>query len=105
MANNILSLCTTIVFYHHKEARTKRAIIKKPAQGGLFYNGGEGGIRTLGTVRYTHFPGVLFRPLRHLSKFGAGTLHKVCLKRNLRLFISAILAQATPLIIRYLQPS
>lgn len=30
--------------------------------------GGEGGIRTLDTLlEYTHFPGVLFRPLRHLS--------------------------------------
>ena len=29
--------------------------------------GGEGGIRTLDTVRYTHFPGVLHRPLGHLS--------------------------------------
>lgn len=31
---------------------------------------GEGGIRTLDTLlAYTHFPGVLFRPLRHLSVF------------------------------------
>ena len=30
--------------------------------------GGEGGIRTLGTLlTYTHFPGVLLRPLGHLS--------------------------------------
>ena len=29
--------------------------------------GGEGGIRTLDTVRYTHFPGVLLRPLGHLT--------------------------------------
>jgi hypothetical protein len=30
--------------------------------------GGEGGIRTLDTLlAYTHFPGVLFRPLRHFS--------------------------------------
>lgn len=30
---------------------------------------GEGGIRTLDTLlEYTHFPGVLFRPLRHLSE-------------------------------------
>ncbi len=38
----------------------------------LLYSGmkisGEGGIRTLDTLlTYTHFPGVLFRPLRHLS--------------------------------------
>ena len=33
-------------------------------------SGGEGGIRTLDTLlKYTHFPGVLFRPLRHLSVF------------------------------------
>ena len=30
-------------------------------------NGGEGGIRTLDTLPYTHFPGVLLRPLGHLS--------------------------------------
>ena len=31
--------------------------------------GGEGGIRTLGTLfTHTHFPGVLLRPLGHLSK-------------------------------------
>ncbi len=30
--------------------------------------GGEGGIRTLGTLlTYTHFPGVLLQPLGHLS--------------------------------------
>ena len=49
-------------------------------------NGGEGGIRTLGTVRYTHFPGVLFRPLRHLSKFRGSTLHKARLKRKTLFF-------------------
>ena len=32
-------------------------------------NGGEWGIRTLGTLRYTHFPGVLLKPLRQLSGF------------------------------------
>ena len=32
-------------------------------------NGGEGGIRTLGTLPYTHFPGVLLRPLGHLTTF------------------------------------
>ena len=29
--------------------------------------GGERGIRTLDTFPYTHFPGVLLRPLGHLS--------------------------------------
>jgi hypothetical protein len=34
----------------------------------FFAFSGEGGIRTLDTLlAYTHFPGVLFRPLRHLS--------------------------------------
>lgn len=34
----------------------------------LQYSGGEGEIRTLDTLlAYTHFPGVLFRPLRHFS--------------------------------------
>ena len=35
---------------------------------GTICYGGEGGIRTLGTLPYTHFPGVLFRPLRHLTE-------------------------------------
>jgi hypothetical protein len=35
---------------------------------GPFLNfGGEGGIRTLDTLPYTHFPGVRLRPLGHLS--------------------------------------
>ena len=29
--------------------------------------GGEGGIRTLGTLQYTRFPGEHLRPLGHLS--------------------------------------
>ena len=35
---------------------------------GLLF-GGEGGIRTLDTLPYTHFPGVLLQPLGHLTKF------------------------------------
>ena len=31
------------------------------------WNGGEGGIRTLDALPHTHFPGVLLRPLGHLS--------------------------------------
>ena len=31
------------------------------------FSGGEGGIRTLDTLPYTHFPGVRLRPLGHLS--------------------------------------
>ena len=35
----------------------------------VFVNGGEGGIRTLGTLfTYTRFPGVHLRPLGHLSQ-------------------------------------
>ncbi len=33
-----------------------------------FEDGGEGGIRTLDTLPYTHFPGVLLQPLGHLTK-------------------------------------
>ena len=34
----------------------------------FLFNGGEGGIRTLGTqLTYTHFPGVLLQPLGHLT--------------------------------------
>lgn len=32
-------------------------------------DGGERGSRTLDTLRYTHFPGVLLRPLGHLTNF------------------------------------
>src|SRR5690606_16219569 len=39
---------------------------KKPDKSG-FENGGERGSRTLDTLRYTHFPGVLLRPLGHLT--------------------------------------
>ena len=31
--------------------------------------GGEGGSRTHDTFPYTHFPGVLLRPLGHLTEF------------------------------------
>ena len=34
---------------------------------GFLKYGGEGGIRTLDTLRYTRFPGVLLRPLGHLT--------------------------------------
>ena len=34
-----------------------------------FLDGGEGGIRTLDTLPYTHFPGVLLQPLGHLTVF------------------------------------
>ena len=41
---------------------------KKPAFAGCFVSGGEGGIRTLDTLlTYTHFPGVLLKPLGHLT--------------------------------------
>ncbi len=33
----------------------------------FFKYGGEGGIRTLDTLPYTHFPGVLLQPLGHLT--------------------------------------
>lgn len=33
--------------------------------------GGERGIRTLDTLPYTHFPGVLLQPLGHLSRTAA----------------------------------
>ncbi len=42
---------------------------KAPTSRGLFI-GGEGGIRTLDTLPYTHFPGVLLQPLGHFSKTG-----------------------------------
>ena len=42
---------------------------KKPTLRSVFQFGGEGGIRTLDTLPYTHFPGVLLQPLGHLTKF------------------------------------
>ncbi len=47
-------------------------LINKKAPGGAFlFIGGERGIRTLDTLPYTHFPGVLLQPLGHLSRFHA----------------------------------
>ena len=40
---------------------------KSLTMSGLFKYGGEGGIRTLEALRPTHFPGVLLRPLGHLT--------------------------------------
>lgn len=49
---------------------TKTSMVFKISQGiceGKENNGGEGGIRTLEALRPTHFPGVLLRPLGHLT--------------------------------------
>ena len=43
---------------------------KAPQRGALVF-GGEGGIRTLETFPFTHFPGVRLRPLGHLSRSDA----------------------------------
>ena len=44
---------------------TKKPVSREPAFSCI---GGEGGIRTLDTrLAYTHFPGVLLRPLGHFS--------------------------------------
>ena len=49
---------------HQKRARHK----KRVSENRFLFNGGEGGIRTLGTqLTYTHFPGVLLQPLGHLT--------------------------------------
>jgi hypothetical protein len=48
--------------------------------------GGEGGIRTLDTLPYTHFPGVLLQPLGHLSANHADH----CLPTDLAAFSRAI---------------
>ena len=61
-----------------KNIVTKRNIIRfssfacplkqqSPRTAGFVVYGGEGGIRTLDTLPYTHFPGVRLRPLGHLS--------------------------------------
>ena len=45
----------------------------------LFVNGGEGGIRTLGTLfTHTRFPGVHLRPLGHLSQLILTESEKFC---------------------------
>ena len=57
---------------------------KKPPFSGFFVCG-ETGIRTQGTLlRYTHFPGVLLRPLGHLSEEGVGVGVGVGVKMRLR---------------------
>ena len=38
--------------------------------------GGEGGIRTLEGLRLTHFPGVLLRPLGHLTRYSCAIVDK-----------------------------
>ncbi len=61
-----LPICRTREGSAHRPAPHKQ---KTPLVSGVFcLYGGEGGIRTLGTlVTYTHFPGVRLRPLGHLS--------------------------------------
>ena len=53
-----------LLFIHPKKSLPK---------GGLFLDGGEGGIRTLDTLPYTHFPGVRLRPLGHFSEAAENT--------------------------------
>ena len=56
--------------------------------------GGERGIRTLDTLlAYTHFPGVLFRPLRHLSLFCYWSL--VTGHRDITYFLAALMRLLT----------
>ena len=50
---------TTSTYYRYKKAPDNRGLD--------FLHGGEGGIRTLEALRLTHFPGVLLRPLGHLT--------------------------------------
>lgn len=57
---------------YSEQAESKVRLIertKKAAEVSGFFIccGGEGGIRTLEAFRLTHFPGVLLRPLGHLS--------------------------------------
>ena len=58
--------------------------ILAPPQGD-FKNGGEGGIRTLDTLPYTHFPGVRLRPLGHLSVGADSSTVALPLNRSPRL--------------------
>ena len=48
----------------HHHLKEKSPILR---QGSFLLDGGEGGIRTLDTLPYTHFPGVLLQPLGHLT--------------------------------------
>ena len=50
----------------HHHLKEKSPILR---QGSFLLDGGEGGIRTLDTLPYTHFPGVLLQPLGHLTVF------------------------------------
>ncbi len=53
--------------YHKSKAANDVAHFSLRPSDPLKLIGGEGGIRTLGTLRYTRFPIVLLRPLGHLS--------------------------------------
>ena len=53
----------------HLSAQVFAGKQKTDPEVGFFRFGGEGGIRTLDTLPYTHFPGVLLQPLGHLTKF------------------------------------
>ncbi len=50
---------------HLRVNESKKAALKNAAL--LVFTGGEEGIRTPGTLRYTSFPGAHNRPLCHLS--------------------------------------
>ena len=53
--------------------------------------GGEKGIRTLDTLRYTHFPGVRLRPLGHLSFYMSATNFFYLLYDRHPLFLTLLL--------------
>ncbi len=55
----------------------------------LFYNGGEEGIRTLDTLPYTHFPGVLLQPLGHLTINFDGAYYNVGLTLGQAIIIAS----------------
>ncbi len=60
--------CRTLVEASHPSRRVQYAKKKPVRKYELFLKyGGEGGIRTLDTLPYTHFPGVLLQPLGHLT--------------------------------------
>lgn len=54
----------------HTPLRVRQAKKKPEQKFRLFFeDGGERGVRTLDTLPYTHFPGVLLQPLGHLTRF------------------------------------
>ena len=83
-----MRVCFFVPIHSLKEAWLVSGHKKSRQAGFVFFFGGERGIRTLDKLlTYTHFPGVLLKPLGHLSLNGltkvqffsdSGVTHLTC---------------------------